>query len=277
MMCRDSHHRSTRSSSLKKFKFANSCSFFKPPSSTVLEANTDKSSQKLDQIVAVSQFELLTTLSSEIRSVRESVQKLKSLQESVQKLETTVQRFEATRSEITLNHELNGVESFFSSNSGSRRYSKLYMCGDCPWSILLNVIEREEEGRVVKYLGFFLQCERMGDANEQWSMPVCFDLILLSPSNIVVDQIRYNYTFKQISVSEGRSYGTKLQLQLQMMIKVFELIKLIELIELIEFTTFSSTGKQYFITYDSLRNKGCVEDDRIKVRIELKCNQLVVG
>ena len=138
------------------------------------------------------------------------MQKLEGLQESVQKLESSVQRLEATNSEITMNYELTGVESFFASN-GSRRYSKLYMCGDCPWSILVDVIEREEEGQTVKYLGCFLRCERLCDANEPWAIRSCFDLILLSPSNTVVEQLRYHNTFKKTADADNSSYGRELQ------------------------------------------------------------------
>lgn len=127
----------------------------------------------------------------------------------MQKLETTVQRFEAGNSEITMNYELKGVESFFGSNG--RRYSKSYMCSGCPWSIQLGVTERKEEERVVQYLGFYLRCEHICEENERCSIRACYDLILLSPPNAVVKQLRYNYTFKELDASGPRSMGTELQ------------------------------------------------------------------
>lgn len=157
--------------------------------STGLEITLAKFSEKLDQTVAESHSELLSTWSSEFGTLRESLQKL----------ETSVQRFEAAaNSEIAMNYELVGVEAFF--RSKGVRYSKCYMCNGCPWSICLDVREREEEGKTVQYLGFFISCERLSGENERWSIRAICDLLLFSPSNALVKQSRFSNIFKEASI-----------------------------------------------------------------------------
>lgn len=167
-------------------------SFVNPYSSTDLDTDLNKLNRKLAEAVIASQSEQ-STLTSEFQSLRESMQKLEAAVQGMR-----------TNSEITINYELIGVEAFFASNT-SRRFSKLYTCGGTQWSINLTVMEQEEGGQMVKNLGFFLRCERPTDANEQWSIGTCYDLILLSPSNNVVRQMRYNRTFKW--TDKPPSYG----------------------------------------------------------------------
>ena len=154
----------------------------------------DKFGQKLEQTAAASQCqsEQLATLSSELVGLRECVQKL----------ETSVQRFEAASSEITMNYELIGVDAFF--RTKGVRYSRQYTCNGCSWSIYLNAKEREVAGKVAPYLGFYLVCERLGDGNDRWTIRVSFDLLLLWPSNIVAKQTRHNCVFKESSSRLGR-------------------------------------------------------------------------
>lgn len=175
---------------IKEIPFKNFHKLMLLTPSTGLDIDLDQSSQMLERTVAASQS------------------KFESLQKNFQRLEKIVQRFGETNSEVILEYELVGVRSFFSSNA-SRRYSRTYMCGGCPWSILLHVIDGVENHQVVPFLGFFLMCERTSDANEPWSIRTRYDLILLSSSNnSQLRQMRYGYTFKHTDACESRSYGT---------------------------------------------------------------------